>query len=133
MMSNRVVLVTGAARGIGAAICRNFSGIGYDIVINYYKSAEQAKLLLEEISRHCQAYSFQADVSRPEDVNALFEFCLQKFGRLDVLVNNASYSFAGSWSNSFENIHWAEWQKTIDVDVKGTMLCSHAANRIMQT
>jgi 3-oxoacyl-[acyl-carrier protein] reductase len=131
-MSKRVVLVTGGARGIGAAICRHLSKSGYDILINYNLSELEARELVEEISGSTSAACFQADVSKQEQVEKLFEFCMQRYGKLDVLINNASYSSPISWNVSVENIRWEEWQKTIEVDVKGTMLCSHAAFPIMQ-
>jgi 3-oxoacyl-[acyl-carrier protein] reductase len=131
-MAQRVILVTGAARGVGAAVCRHFATLGYDIVVNYNNSALQAEKLVEEISAHARTALHQADISNPDSVKALMDFCLQKFGRLDVLVNNASYSSNKSWNVTLENIDWSEWQKTIDVDLKGTMLCSHAAYPIMK-
>src|SRR5262249_30258696 len=60
------------------------------------------------------------------------DFCRAQFGHLDVLVNNASYSSTVGWEVSPENLDWNEWQKTIDVDLKGTMLCSHEAYRLMK-
>lgn len=132
-MANRVVLVTGAARGIGAAICRHLSRSGYDILINFNRSELEANELLEEISKQCHAACYRADVSKEDQVQAMFEFCKSEFGKLDVLVNNASYSSPLSWNVSAESINWEEWAKTIEVDLKGTMLCSHAAYPIMQT
>lgn len=131
-MTNRVALVTGAARGIGAAICRHFSNLGYDILLNYNRSAEAAEKLATEISQKTKAKLFQADVGNPDQVNALFAFCRKEFGRLDVLVNNASYSSSTSWNVPVEKVDWKELTKTLDVDLKGTMLCSHAAFTLMQ-
>jgi 3-oxoacyl-[acyl-carrier protein] reductase len=131
-MPQRVILVTGAARGVGAAVCRHFATLGYDVVVNYNYSAAQAEKLVEEISAHARTALFQADISNPDSVKALIDFCMKQYGRLDVLVNNASYSSQKSWNVTLENIDWQEWQKTIDVDLKGTMLCSHAAYPIMK-
>ena len=69
----------------------------------------------------------QTDISKEEEVRALFEFCKSEFGRLDVLVNNASYSSPVGWDVKPMEMNWAEWEKTIQVDLKGTMLCSHEA------
>lgn len=131
-MPQRVILVTGAARGVGAAVCRHFATLGFDVVVNYNHSSAQAEKLIQEISTHARAELFQADISNPDSVKALMDFCVQKFGRLDVLVNNASYSSQKSWNVDLQNIDWQEWYKTIDVDLKGTMLCSHAAYPIMK-
>lgn len=132
MKQRRIALVTGAARGVGAAICRHFSTIGYDILLNYHKSVAEAHQLVTEISSNCRAVPFQSDVSNAEQVQKLFEFCHQTFGGLDVLVNNASYSSSAGWNQDPSNINWEEWQRTIEVDLKGTMLCSHAAFELMK-
>jgi 3-oxoacyl-[acyl-carrier protein] reductase len=129
---SRIALITGGARGIGAAIARCFSNSGYDIVLNYNRSELAATKLVEEISGRCKAASFQADVSQPAEVENLFAFCMSQFGRLDVLVNNASYSSPVGWAAAPDAIDWVEWQRTIDIDLKGSMLCSHAAFKIMQ-
>lgn len=131
-MEKHVLLATGAGRGIGAAVCRHFSTLGYEVLVHYRSSAESALRLVEEISKNCRALSFQADVSKPDQVEALFRFCKESFGRLDVLVNAASYSSSRGWKVEVEDIDWNEWQKTIEVDLKGTMLCSHAAHPIMK-
>ncbi len=130
-MSEKVILVTGGARGIGAALCRHFAGLNYRVLVNYNQSAAQAEKLREELSAITSAAVFKADVGQPDQVKAMFDFCREKFGRLDVLVNNASYSSATSWNVNFRELDWDEWQKTINVDVKGTMLCSHAAFELM--
>lgn len=124
--------MTGAARGVGAAICRHFSTIGYDLLINYNRSAEAAEKLAAELSQKTAAKIFQGDVGNPDNVQAMFDFCKKEFGRLDVLVNNASYSSAASWNVPIDQLDWRELTKTIDVDLKGTMLCSHAAFVLMQ-
>jgi 3-oxoacyl-[acyl-carrier protein] reductase len=131
-MSRRVALVTGAAKGVGAATCRLLAGRGYDVLISYGHSVDAARILQEEISGDCRALIFQADVSRPDEVQKLFEFCRQEFHRLDVLVNVASYSSSKGWAVKVNDIDWSEWEKTINVDLKGTMLCCHAAFGIME-
>ena len=124
--------MTGGARGIGAAICRKFASQGYQVLINYAHSAEAAQTLTEELSAHTKARNFQADVGEPSQVDGLFDFCRQEFGRLDVLVNNASYSSTTGWNRPAVQIDWQEWEKVMRVDLKGTMLCSHAAFAIME-
>jgi 3-oxoacyl-[acyl-carrier protein] reductase len=131
-MVKRVVLVTGGARGIGAAVCRLLSTRNYEILFTYKHSRESAEELYETLSTVCRVEKLRVDVSRPDDVKGLFEFCTVKFGRLDVLVNCASYSSSRGWGIQPQQIHWAEWQKTIETDVKGTMLCSHAAYEMMR-
>ena len=131
-MANRVVLITGGARGIGAAACQLFSTRNYDILFTYNHSRESAEQLSETLSALCHVENLQVDVSRPDDVKGLFEFCTVKFGRLDVLVNCASHSSSSGWNIRPQQINWTEWQKTIETDVKGTMLCSHVAYEMMR-
>lgn len=131
-MESRVALVTGAAKGVGAAISRKLASQGYQVLINYGKSAAEAERLASELSSSTKALCIQADVSDPEQVARLFGYCRTEFGRLDVLVNNASYSSSIGWNNNVGEVNWDEWEKTIRVDLKGTMLCSHAAFGIME-
>jgi 3-oxoacyl-[acyl-carrier protein] reductase len=131
-MDRRVALVTGGARGIGAATCRLLSTRNYDLLLSYSRSRESAEELASQLSGSCHVEAMQADVSKHSDVRGLFDSLHAKFGRLDVLVNCASHSSAGGWNVNPEQINWTEWQKTIDVDLKGTMLCSHAAYGMMR-
>ena len=127
-----VILVTGAARGIGAAIVRHFANLNYEILFTYNRSKESAIQLESEIKSRTKIKTMQADVSKENEVRALFEFCKSEFGRLDVLVNNASYSSPVGWNVKLTDFNWAEWEKTIQVDLKGTMLCSHEAFQLME-
>jgi 3-oxoacyl-[acyl-carrier protein] reductase len=127
-----VILVTGGARGIGAAIVRHFSTLSYEILFTYNRSKESAHQLESEIKSRTKVKILQTDVSKENEVRALFEFCKTEFGRLDVLVNNASYSSSVGWDIKPTEINWVEWEKTIQVDLKGTMLCSHEAFRLME-
>ena len=132
-MEKRVVVVTGGARGIGRAICQVFSRKGYDILFTYSKSAESAKELATELlATGSRVESLQVDVSKRDDVRGLFEYCQVKFGRLDVMINCASHSSNKGWNINPQEIDWVEWQKTIDVDLKGTMLCCHGAYELMR-
>lgn len=127
-----VILVTGAARGIGAAIVRHFANLNYEILFTYNRSNESALKLESELKANTKVRIKQTDVSKEEEVRALFEFCKNEFGRLDVLVNNASYSSNVGWDVKPTDINWTEWEKTIHIDLKGTMLCSHEAFKIME-
>jgi NAD(P)-dependent dehydrogenase (short-subunit alcohol dehydrogenase family) len=89
-MSRKVMVVTGAGRGIGAAIARLAGASGYDVCVNYAKSAKAAGEVVADIVRAGgKAIAVQADVGRDEDVKRLFAETDAKLGRVDVLVNNA--------------------------------------------
>jgi 3-oxoacyl-[acyl-carrier protein] reductase len=131
-MARRVLFVTGGARGVGAAICRRYAKESTDILFTYNNSEARAADLVKELSSTCEIQARRVDVGSPEEVQTAFEFCRSTFGRLDVLVNCASHSSRTGWNVSPEKIDWAEWQKTIDIDLKGTMLCSHAGFSMMK-
>jgi 3-oxoacyl-[acyl-carrier protein] reductase len=127
-----VILVTGGARGIGAAVVRHFANLNYEILFTYNRSNQSAVELESEIKSRTKIRMMQTDVSKEDEVRALFQFCKNEYGRLDVLVNNASYSSTVGWDVKPTDINWTEWEKTIQVDLKGTMLCSHEAFKIME-
>ena len=89
MMDKPVALVTGGAKGIGAACCRALAAEGFHVGIHYRKSAERAQKLLAEIK---DGFLIKADLARIEDVEALMPVLKEKAGRIDVLVNNAGQS-----------------------------------------
>lgn len=106
-----VILVTGGARGIGAAIVRHFAALNYEILFTYNRSNQSAVELESEIKSRTKIRMMQTDVSKEDEVHKLFEFCKNEFGRLDVLVNNASYSSMVGWDVKPIDINWAEWEK----------------------
>lgn len=86
----RVALITGASRGIGAAIARRLSADGFAVVINYAGNQERAQALVAELQATGRAaLAVQADVAEPEDVRRLFAATREHFGRLDVVINSA--------------------------------------------
>ena len=87
---SRIVIVTGGTRGIGRAICEEFIKNGDIVVLNYKKSYEKAVELKEKLGENL--YLIQADVGNMAEVKVMTEFCLNKFGKVDVLVNNAGIS-----------------------------------------
>lgn len=125
---NKVVIVTGGARGIGKAIVFALAEAGYKVVLNYNKSekdAEEIKKLLTEKGQSVEIY--KADVSKKEEVEALVEFTIQKFGKIDVLVNNAGiYNF-----NLIQDIEESEWDEIINTNLKSVFLCSQAVIKNM--
>jgi len=89
-MTSKIMLITGAARGIGATTARLAAQRGYAVCINYARAAKEADALVSDIRKaEGRAIAVQADIARDDDVKRLFETCDREFGKLDVLVNNA--------------------------------------------
>jgi 3-oxoacyl-[acyl-carrier protein] reductase len=127
-LKDKVTLVTGGARGIGREISLILAGAGAQMIINYNKSKEQAESLLQEISQHGgRAEVFQADISNPESVQALFEHIRKKWSRLDVLVNNAGVIR----DNLLLSTELSDWDRVLDLNLRGAFLCTRYAAEMM--
>ena len=127
-LAGRVALVTGAGRGFGRAIALAFAREGADVVVNYNASgaaAEEAVGEIESLGR--RALAVQADVAREEAVRAMIESALERFGRLDVLVNNAGIMSRGVFAEAPMRDYESMWA----INVTGTMLCTQYALRPM--
>ena len=105
-----IVLVTGASRGIGREIAKNLAQNGNMVIANYNKSEEQAKNLQKE-NGNIEIY--KADVSKREEVKQMVEYILNKYGKIDVLVNNAGISE----NKLFTDITDEDWQKIINTNL----------------
>jgi len=127
-LNGQVAVVTGASRGIGSAIAELFAQEGAKVVINYNTSEKEARALAEKIKKQGgEAICVKADVSKYDDVKRMVETTLKTHGRIDILVNNAGIHVA----KDFLEISEDEWDKTIDVNLKGAYLCSKEVARIM--
>ncbi|TET86462.1 SDR family oxidoreductase [Candidatus Aerophobetes bacterium] len=120
---DKVAIVTGGARGIGAAICEKLAQEGARIVVNYVENAEAAKSVVKRIKEKGEdAFSFCCDVSEFSQADDMMEETFERFGRIDILVNNA-----GIFSQALvEEVTPEEWQKDIEVNLIGTFNCSKA-------
>lgn len=128
--SLRVALVTGAARRIGAAICRALHQHGYNIAIHYGKSAEDALLLGAELN-HLRADSaavFQADLNSIAAINALAAAVTARWDRLDALINNASSYYPTPLADVGEE----DWNNLMGSNLKGPFFLSRAVARELQ-
>lgn len=118
----RVVLITGAGQGIGAAIARRFALQGEKLVL-VDVNAEQLRLLAESLAdTGCEQMQMTADVANKDQVNELVRRVVERFGRLDVLVNNAGIIR----DNLISNISEQDWDQVLDVNLKGAFLCCQA-------
>jgi len=127
-LGGKVAIVTGASRGIGRAIAERFAAEGARVVVNYVAGAAGANAVVDGIiGRGGDAIAVQADVSKADDVKKLVDATMERFGRIDILVNNAGVMFTKPMLETSE----AEWDQTIDVNLKGPYLCSKAVAPIM--
>ncbi|MBI4363104.1 MAG: 3-oxoacyl-ACP reductase FabG [Euryarchaeota archaeon] len=131
-LQGRVAIVTGGAQGIGRAICTTLARQGARLVINYRTSEREARRLARDLGKFSEAAALRGDVSDPGDVQRMVSAARREFGRVDILVNNASYSSPASWKASLEDLSLAEWERTLQVDLKGTLLCSKAVAPFMR-
>lgn len=119
----RTVLVTGAARGIGRATAELFGANGYNVAIAYNKSENEALELAKELNaQYPHAACFHADIAYPEQVDALVATAMDRFGAIDVLVNNAGVAHWGL----FQSMSELQMDYVMRVNVLGTMLCARA-------
>src|SRR6266850_488388 len=128
-LNGKVVLISGASRGIGAATAIRFAEQGAHLALNYFRhEAEAANVAERARSLGVRAVAIQADVSRFEDVRALFKRTLDEFGRVDIVVANA-----GIWTgDAVDDLDESKWKETIDVNLGGVYACCHFAARIMK-
>ena len=123
-LENKVAVVTGASKGIGASIAKHFAAAGAKVVVNYASSREAAdKTVKEIIDKGGLAIAVQADVSKEADVNRLFEETKTAFGSLDILVNNAVYQAY----LPIEQVSISAFHQHFDVNVLGPILTIQAS------
>ena len=125
---NKVVVITGASRGIGKAIALKFAKNQYDVVINYRGSEDKAK----QVQQECETYGvntmiYQGDVSSLDEMNLMMKAINDKFGRIDVLVNNSGITK----DNLLLKMTGEAFDDVIDVNLKGTFNTIKAVSRIM--
>ena len=124
---DKVALVTGAGTGIGKAVALALLAAGYRVVL-----AGRRIEPLEEVAKAAgrdRILPVATDVSRPESVDALFATIQEKFGRLDVLFNNAGVN---SPRASFEDLSYDQWQNVVNINLTGSFLCAQGAFRLMK-
>jgi 3-oxoacyl-[acyl-carrier protein] reductase len=127
-LAGRVALVTGGGRGFGRAIVEAFAAEGADVAVNYNASAAGAAEVAAAAEKQGRrALAVRADVAREDHVRAMVEQVLQRFGRLDVLVNNAGIMTRGAFADVPQKDYESMWA----INVHGTLLCTQYALRPM--
>ena len=123
-LKDKVAVVTGASKGIGAAIAKQLAADGASVVVNYASSREGAEKVVEEITaRGGKAVAVGANVADEKEIDGLFEETRRAFGKLDILVNNAGvYGFA-----SLEQVTATEYHRQHGINVLGLLLTTKAA------
>ncbi|WP_181298795.1 SDR family oxidoreductase [Pseudomonas sp. Q2-TVG4-2] len=128
---SRVMLITGASRGIGAATARLAASEGYALCLNYHHRQDAAQQLLEELQRNgTRAIAIAADVADEAQVASLFAAIDDEFGRLDVLVNNAGMLEP---QMRLDEMNAARLARVFAVNVTGSFLCAREAVKRMST
>lgn len=128
-VDGKVVLVTGASRGIGAAIAQSLGQHGAKVVVNYHSNRKSAESVLAMVKESgSDGIVFQADVRDADAVNAMVETTLTTFGKIDVLVNNANISFP---IKPFVALSWEEIHAKITGEMQALYNCSQAVLRDM--
>src|ERR1700709_858727 len=115
--NSQVAIVTGASRGIGAAVARRLANDGFAVAINYASSAKEADALVAELmAKGAKAIAIKADVANADDVRTLFDTTEQQLGKIDVLVNNAGVLKAVPLAETSD----ALYDQTFGINVRGT-------------
>lgn len=128
LVKDKIILITGASRGIGRATARMLAENGAKVIINYNGNEEKAKELVDELttSGYC-ANMYKADVSKEEEVQGLYDFVKDNYGRLDVLINNA-----GVMKNNLVIMtKTEEYDFMCDVNCRGVYLCTRIFAKLM--
>jgi 3-oxoacyl-[acyl-carrier protein] reductase len=127
-LNGKVAIVTGASRGIGRAVARRFATEGAKVVVNYVTNEGEARKVVSDIEGlGGEAIVVRADVSKSADVKDLVDKTADRFDRVDILVNNAGIMVSKAVLDATED----DWDRTIDINLKGAYLCSKAVAPLM--
>lgn len=121
---NKVIIVTGGSKGIGAAIVRLLANEGYKVVLNYNQSKEAAENIKRELKNQGKEIDiFKADVSKREEARNLIQFAIEKYKKIDVLINNAGIA----QEKLFTEITDEDWNKMIQTNLNSVFYCTQEA------
>jgi glucose 1-dehydrogenase len=127
VLQGQKALVTGASSGIGKQVAIALGHAGADVVVNYVTDPDKAEEAVAEIQRRCgiHAMAIQADVSKEDEVQAMFRTMCEEFSTIDILVNNAGLQKDAP----FDQMSLAQWNRVMDVNLTGQFLCAREAVR----
>jgi len=123
--TNKVVVVTGASRGIGRSIAKTLSYNGFKVIANYFKSEKEVLELKEELNGNIEI--FKADVSERDGAKKLIEFAISKYNRIDVLINNAGIA----QYKLFTDITDTDWNNMINTNLSSVFFVTQEASKNM--
>jgi 3-oxoacyl-[acyl-carrier protein] reductase len=128
-LEGKVAIVTGSARNIGRAIALALASDGARLVLNARSSRTEVEAVAQEIrDAGGEAFTVMADLGEPKQVDTLFERVMEKYGQVDILVNNAAIRR----ETSLEDISFAEWRAVMSSILDSSFLCSQAASKVMK-
>ena len=128
MEENKVVCITGGSRGIGKEVAIKYAENGYDVVINYVSDRTDVESIKKEFNeKGVQSLIIKADVSKADEVEEFVKKAIEKFGKIDVLVNNAGITK----DNLLMRMSEEEFDKVIEINLKGTYLVTKAVTKYM--
>jgi len=126
-LKDKVAIITGASDGIGEAIAKAYAAEGAKVVCCARTAAKVEKVVNEIIAAGGEALAVPTDVSKKADVDNLFKTAVEKYGRVDILANNAGITADGRLLNMTEE----QWDKVVDINLKGVFFCGQKAAEIM--
>lgn len=123
-LKGQAALVTGASSGIGKAVAIALGEAGADVVVNYVSNPDSAEAVAEQIRAFgSRAIIYKADVSKEDEVKAMYAAMFEAFGTIDILINNAGLQ----QDAKFHEMTLAQWNKVIEVNLTGQFLCAREA------
>ena len=132
-LKNSVAVVTGGNGGLGQRICHALASAGANIAVVYAQSANEAGAVADEIRKHSvEAQAFQCDLTQPAQIQRLVDDVVKRFGRLDILINDAAYNKAIPFKD-LDGLTTEEWSKIIDVNLTGPMHAIKAVAPVMKS